>query len=367
MKLLSKLRAFGGLTLPTSIAPTPASGEYAVYFKSDGLPYYKGSDGVEVPFKDVKVSPIPNASFEEWDGDKPVNWVSAWRDVSAIPYAWTKSTDRVDGLYSWRTDIPAAQGGDGRAGTAEFAVSSGDVVTISFAAKANTTSQNPRVTVNCLTNLSSHNPDYYSGGDLQTQGADLSISTSWTKKTISLIVPTGHSRARVYLNPWKFLATAATQIYIDNVEIDITSSNSQDSRKVGEVTSFYGAKTSVMEDWLVMDGSTFDAEEYPLLAVLLGGNVLPNATDRFLIGAGNKAVASMGGSATANVSAHTHGSGSLSVAAHNVNDDEGPNTGNRSRATQGHHTVSGSTASGGAQTLNIQNPYLAVWHCIKGR
>lgn len=66
-------------------------------------------------------------------------------------------------------------------------------------------------------------------------------------------------------------------------------------RPVGEVTMWYGAKEAIPAGWLPMDGTAFDGDQYPALAELLGGEVLPNMTDRFPIGAGTKALGTSGG------------------------------------------------------------------------
>ena len=44
---------------------------------------------------------------------------------------------------------------------------------------------------------------------------------------------------------------------------------------IGEIKYYYGT-TAPNSDWLICDGSTFDATVYPQLATLLGGNTLPD-------------------------------------------------------------------------------------------
>ncbi|WP_372733616.1 phage tail protein [Nocardioides sp.] len=72
-------------------------------------------------------------------------------------------------------------------------------------------------------------------------------------------------------------------------------------RPVGELTNWIGDEADCPAGWLICDGSSFDAGTYPKLAALLGGTTLPNFTDRFLIGAGSKALLTTGGNVT-----HTH-------------------------------------------------------------
>lgn len=82
-------------------------------------------------------------------------------------------------------------------------------------------------------------------------------------------------------------------------------------RPVGEVTMWHGAKVDCPVGWLVLDGSTYSSATYPALFALLGSTTLPNYTDRSPIGAGTKALNSIGGTptttiTTANLPPHTH-------------------------------------------------------------
>ena len=51
---------------------------------------------------------------------------------------------------------------------------------------------------------------------------------------------------------------------------------------VGAILPFYG--TSAPANFLICDGSTFNATTYPELNTLLGGNTLPNLKGKFLVG-----------------------------------------------------------------------------------
>lgn len=145
---------------------------------------------------------------------------------------------------------------------------------------------------------------------------------------------------------------------------------SQLLQPIGHVEMFYGAKADIAPGWLALDGSTFDGETYPRLATHLGGTTLPNFTDRFPIGAGTKALGTIGGAAT-----HTHGTpnhthtDNFAVAAHNVNPDEGPNTGTANRVTTGTHTITGGVTSSGAGTTGTPSeglpPWRALWFIIR--
>jgi len=54
---------------------------------------------------------------------------------------------------------------------------------------------------------------------------------------------------------------------------------------IGCVIPIYG-NTAPNSSWLICDGSTFDAETYPALALYLGGNRLPDLRECVLVGAG---------------------------------------------------------------------------------
>lgn len=81
---------------------------------------------------------------------------------------------------------------------------------------------------------------------------------------------------------------------------------------VGKIDSFICAKVDIPAGWLPLDGATFDAAVYPDLYAMLGNsNTLPDFTDRFMIGAGSKALLTTGGAPTkvltaANLPPHAH-------------------------------------------------------------
>lgn len=142
-------------------------------------------------------------------------------------------------------------------------------------------------------------------------------------------------------------------------------------RPVGEVTMWFGAEADIPAGWLSCDGSSFDGDQYPELATLLGGTVLPNFEDRFPIGAGAKALGSSGGSATANVAAHTHGAGTLAATAPAAATEwSTPNTGSnqvpRAPSFNNHtHSITGASGSSGGQTVDVLNPWRAIWFIIR--
>ena len=53
-----------------------------------------------------------------------------------------------------------------------------------------------------------------------------------------------------------------------------------DNTPLGTIVSYLGTENPANGEWLICDGSTFDASQYPSLATFLGGNVLPNIWDK---------------------------------------------------------------------------------------
>lgn len=95
--------------------------------------------------------------------------------------------------------------------------------------------------------------------------------------------------------------------------------------------------------WLICDGSTFSAANYPLLNTLLGGNTLPDMRDRNAVGAsGTKTVKSTGGAATFTLTttqlpAHTHTGPSHTHTATTSSDGDHLHQPNISDTTWGFH------------------------------
>lgn len=57
------------------------------------------------------------------------------------------------------------------------------------------------------------------------------------------------------------------------------SGGGSDNTPLGTIVSYLGTENPANGEWLICDGSTFDASQYPSLATFLGGNVLPIYTD----------------------------------------------------------------------------------------
>ncbi|WP_340540426.1 tail fiber protein [Nocardioides sp. GXZ039] len=132
-------------------------------------------------------------------------------------------------------------------------------------------------------------------------------------------------------------------------------------RPVGEVTMFMGAKADIPAGWLALDGSTFSATQYPKLYALNGNSTtLPNMADRFPIGAGTKALGTVGGSPTANVPAHTHPD-TFAVSKTFAAVPTGTGGGNRLSNID----FTGAVGSGGAASISVLNPWRSIWFIVR--
>lgn len=136
-------------------------------------------------------------------------------------------------------------------------------------------------------------------------------------------------------------------------------------RPVGEVTMWFGAKADVPAGWLPLDGAPFDAEAYPVLAELLGGNVLPSFTDRFPIGAGTKALGT-GGGAASRVLDQNHLPAQIDLTATSTAPGGGENAGLSvvQGATGGRFSHPVSTGGVGA-AVDVLNPWRALWFIVR--
>jgi microcystin-dependent protein len=136
------------------------------------------------------------------------------------------------------------------------------------------------------------------------------------------------------------------------------------TKTVGDITNFLvpaGAiimwsGASVPSGWALCDGT----------------NDTPNLVNRFVVGAGSTySLDATGGSANATLPSHTHGSGTLTVAASsNITDTTDATSGTSFTAPSGWSatstSVSGSTASEGSSAVNANlPPYYALAYIMK--
>lgn len=137
-------------------------------------------------------------------------------------------------------------------------------------------------------------------------------------------------------------------------------------KRLGEVSAYWDMNPAgpPPAGSLRMDGSTFNASDFPELAAYLGTNTLPDLRGSFLRGSGGAFPnnGQQGGSNDQTLVEHEHGLGGHQ---HSIDHDHG------SRVIGGGdhtHTFSGSTAAAGQHGHNIGNgeifPYKAPWNTL---
>ncbi len=205
--------------------------------------------------------------------------------------------------------------------------------------------------------------DGTSGQVMQTNGSG---SLSWANKTTNTDDQTVDALV---------LNGSTLEISIENdgqaaVTVDLSS-----LAPVGSIMMYYGI--SAPANWLICDGSTFNAATYPQLDALLEGNTLPDFSGRFAMGVGdsgtagstNHTFASGGGEEK-----HTLSTGEMPAHKHNVTITyrEGSEQGSSNNYSDlGGGSSSSSTytsaSKGGGNAHNNLPPYLTVNYIIKAK
>ena len=123
--------------------------------------------------------------------------------------------------------------------------------------------------------------------DINSASADFTGATAMTKSTPATATNSTEIATTAFVR-------AAIDEYVDN-------------KLVGAIAHFEQA--GVPSNWLLCNGTTFSASQYPKLNTYLGGNTLPNYTGRTILAADGVTYTngSTGGSADAVVVSHTHG------------------------------------------------------------
>lgn len=131
--------------------------------------------------------------------------------------------------------------------------------------------------------------------DINSSSADFTGVTNFTRATPS--TPTNNTEVST---------TAFVRNAIQTYVLDILD-GLVDDKFVGMVSHYPSG--SVPTNWLLCNGTTFNALHYPKLNTFLGGNTLPNYLGRFILAADGVTylLGTTGGFADATLVSHTHG------------------------------------------------------------
>lgn len=278
-------------------------------------------------------------------------------------------TDRVSGAYAAKFTRPLNANAHLDSLTV-IDVQPGDIVTLTAYMKASATGS---AQLRLLTKASG-TPDFFDSDTLITTSRAISIGTTYRKIEASLVVPQGHTRARVNF----YLAgTAALTWWVDATASSLRTPT-EGTTPTGASMVWEGA--SPPAGYVFKQGQTLNTVDYPALAAYYGASgstfVVPDWRGRMPIGAnGTYVLGATGGSATktlvaANLPPHAH------VMDHNHQVLRGSGVGTAGRVAQGNGTAvadqnastfSGSTGSGpGSSTaFDVMNPWVAVNWIVK--
>ena len=131
--------------------------------------------------------------------------------------------------------------------------------------------------------------------DINSSSADFTGVTNFTRATPS--TPTNNTEVST---------TAFVRNAIQTYVLDILD-GLVDDKFVGTISHYPSG--SVPTNWLLCNGTTFNALHYPKLNTFLGGNTLPNYLGRFILAADGVTylLGTTGGFADATLVSHTHG------------------------------------------------------------
>ena len=131
--------------------------------------------------------------------------------------------------------------------------------------------------------------------DINSSSADFTGVTNFTRATPS--TPTNNTEVST---------TAFVRNAIQTYVLDILD-GLVDDKFVGMISHYPSG--SVPTNWLLCNGTTFNALHYPKLNTFLGGNTLPNYLGRFILAADGVTylLGTTGGFADATLVSHTHG------------------------------------------------------------
>jgi len=255
---------------------------------------------------------------------RPIGYGDFWSNANGSIYPETSAdnTVRHDSQgYSYKVFHPANTGQS--LDSSVFAVSAGSVVTASVWVAGD---GGPRAFLTLISSLAANEPSYF-----QPAGTTYSVETAvslrpnstWTKITASMVVPAGHTKARLMLRSY---ADGSYGASTGTVWWDDSSSSMQvippSDVITGEIKMW--PDTTAPGGYLLCNGGTFSSTTYPALAALLGDKFgthsgttyyLPDFRGRSPIGVGATTNPSVGGNnyslgqkwGDERIPSHTHG------------------------------------------------------------
>lgn len=312
---LSAIVAGGTMNAPmTQVRQSAApgsipSGSQALYPKVDGRYYIVDSQGIERPLIPIPTQLHDNANFDSVtmtttasDSNPPVaarllpsGWSAFWSNGNPLINADETVTHEGVG-YSYRVDLPTT--GEGNVlESSTFAVTGGNLVTASVWVRG---TGGPYAFLTLISSLPTAEPSFFqpAGSTYSRESANnFHPSATWTKLTVSMVVPAGHTKCRLQLRSYAFTPEGAPgTVWWDDSESDRVVSPPA-SVVTGEIKMWPTA--TAPEGYLLCQGGTFDSATYPALAALLGDTFgthtgstyyLPDFRARSPIGVGGAAV-----------------------------------------------------------------------------
>lgn len=235
----------------TSVGNPPA-GVDAFYFKENGLPYIRNSEGVERSLIIPDSAMHSNPSFEEGATPPGNDLFLFWASGGTYSY---DTTDFVDGTRSLKT-VWAAEASP-HIGTSEIRVVPGSVVEPSIWCKASVAGN---IAINAFTGPTSLSTQWFSSGTQHSSSHTL--GTSWRRISSQITVPAGHSYARFYWSPdidrTVWLDASGSKVVYTPPPTDET----------GVIKMW--PTSSAPAGYLFCDGSEQPVATYPQLDALLG-------------------------------------------------------------------------------------------------
>jgi microcystin-dependent protein len=213
----------------------------------------------------------------------PIGYGDFWSNANGSIYAIhsADNTVRHDNQgYSYKVEHPANTGQS--LDSSEFAVSPGSVVSASVWVYGD---GGPRAFISLISSLTANSPTYF-----QPAGTTYTVETAgnfrpgptWTKLSTSMVVPSGHTKARIMLRSYADGNSGATG---GTVWWDDSATNMQvippSDVITGEIKMWPG--TTAPGGYLLCNGATFSGTTYPGLAALLGDRFGTHSGDTYYL------------------------------------------------------------------------------------